>query len=111
VAKSRFIEWDIALFAFLLYNYLLPLQAHKWVNVESTLKACYVGPLVAPSPTTQRKNSANIVMNNMAFRKDSLSVTSTLVFAEGESGKGRNKETERGKIILACLNDFWVELW
>jgi len=59
------------------------------VNVESTLKVCYVGPLVASSPTTQRKNSANIVMNNKAFRKESLSIPSTLVFTEGESGNGK----------------------
>ncbi len=59
------------------------------MNVESTLKACYVGPLVASSPTTQRKNSANIIKNNMTYRKDSLSVPTTLVFTEGKrTGNG-----------------------
>ena len=62
------------------------------MNVESTLKSCYVGPLVENSPNTQRRNSANLVNN--ARRKDSstllrkesstLIVPKTIKMAEGE---------------------------
>jgi len=33
---------------------------HKWVNIESMLKFCYVGPLVPDSPSTARRNSQKL---------------------------------------------------
>ena len=56
---------------------------HNWVNVENTLKACFVGPLVENSPNTQRRNSANLIRN--VRRKDSnLTVPKTIKISEGE---------------------------
>lgn len=51
------------------------LQVHSWVNVESTLKACLVGPLVANSPNTQRRNSSIIMLNAARLRRESATLT------------------------------------
>ena len=47
------------------------MQAHKWVNVESMLKFCLVGPLVPDSPFTQRRNSLKIAKAGAKLRNRS----------------------------------------
>ena len=41
------------------------LKVHKHVSAESTLKACYLGPLVVTSPRTQCEISENMVEVNL----------------------------------------------
>lgn len=50
------------------------------MNVESTLKACLVGTLVTPSPTTQRRNSVKIVKN---ARSANLTVAKPIMIVDG----------------------------
>lgn len=75
---------QIRLFAIFIVNvcHWVP-QVHKWVNVESTLKACYVGPLKASSPGTQRRNSANIVKKVLRHRDETLAVPKTVIITDG----------------------------
>ena len=94
---------------FTLLRSLTPsLQVHNWVNVESTLKACVVGPLVASSPNTQRKNTSNIIKNAAKHRKESatLNVAKPIIIPDGEWekpyrwGGGTNRQTnkQRGQV-------------
>lgn len=68
------------------------LQVHSYVNVESTLKACLVGPLVENSPNTQRRNNASIVSKGVQLRKDSsnLTVPKPIMIRDGKQTKTKN---------------------
>lgn len=77
--------WNLCILALTNNNIFVPyyMQAHSWVNVESQLKACYVGPLVNSSPNTQRRNSFNI-KKNARKQNDTLLVPKTIVSNDGK---------------------------
>ncbi len=62
--------------------FLIP-QAHTGVNVESTLKACYIGTLAASSPLTQRRKNSTIMRNAAKLRTDAtLAVPKTIMIGK-----------------------------
>lgn len=66
--------WSCKLFIIIFSHDITLFQVHSYVNVESTLKACLVGPLVEDSPTTQRRNSASIMSKAAKLRRESFNL-------------------------------------
>ena len=69
---------------------LATLQVHKWVNVESMMKACLVGPLVtAVGKTTTTSSSTGQPQNTnstvgRSTRTNTLNVPKPLMIIDGE---------------------------